>query len=62
MVNLFHNTINSVFDFISVFALLALFSPRIIMTTLVILIVNEERVFFLQPRPGLNAQFLNHKI
>jgi lipopolysaccharide/colanic/teichoic acid biosynthesis glycosyltransferase len=50
-------SIKPVFDFLSAFALLAILSPIIILTTLVLVIANKGRVFFLQPRPGLNAQF-----
>jgi undecaprenyl phosphate N,N'-diacetylbacillosamine 1-phosphate transferase len=56
-VNLYRNSIKPVFDFISAFALLAILSPIIVLTTLVLVIANNGRVFFLQPRPGLNAQF-----
>ncbi len=55
--NLYRNSIKPVFDFISAFALLAILSPIIVLTTLVLVIANNGRVFFLQPRPGLNAQF-----
>jgi undecaprenyl phosphate N,N'-diacetylbacillosamine 1-phosphate transferase len=56
-VNLYRKSIKPVFDFFSAFALLAILSPTIILTTLVLVIANKGRVFFLQPRPGLNAQF-----
>ena len=36
--------------------MLAILSPLIVITTLVLLIANRGRVFFIQPRPGLNAQ------
>ncbi len=54
--NLYRNNIKSVFDFISAFALLAILSPIIILTTLVLTIANQGNVFFIQTRPGLNAQ------
>jgi undecaprenyl phosphate N,N'-diacetylbacillosamine 1-phosphate transferase len=56
-VNIYRNNIKPVFDFISAFALLAILSPIIILTTLVLVITNRGRVLFLQRRPGLNAQF-----
>jgi lipopolysaccharide/colanic/teichoic acid biosynthesis glycosyltransferase len=55
--NLYRKSIKPVFDFFSAFALLAILSPIIILTTLVLVIANKGKVFFLQPRPGLNAQF-----
>ncbi len=55
--NIYRNNIKPVFDFISAFALLAILSPIIILTTLVLVITNRGRVLFLQRRPGLNAQF-----
>jgi lipopolysaccharide/colanic/teichoic acid biosynthesis glycosyltransferase len=56
MVILYRNTIKPFADFISGFTLLAILSPVIILTTSVLLIANRGRVFFLQQRPGLNAQ------
>jgi lipopolysaccharide/colanic/teichoic acid biosynthesis glycosyltransferase len=55
-VNLYRNIIKTGADFISAFGLLAILSPLIIITTLVLVIANRGRVFFFQPRPGLNAQ------
>lgn len=54
--DLYRKIIKPVADLTSASILLAILSPIIILTTLGLLIANRGRVFFLQPRPGLNSQ------
>jgi undecaprenyl phosphate N,N'-diacetylbacillosamine 1-phosphate transferase len=56
MVHVYRDIVKPVADFTSSFFLLAILSPIIILTTLVLLIANKGRVFFLQSRPGLNEK------
>ncbi len=54
--NVYRNIIKPIADFMSAFILLITLAPVIILVSLVLLITNRGRVFFLQPRPGLSAR------
>jgi undecaprenyl phosphate N,N'-diacetylbacillosamine 1-phosphate transferase len=43
-------------DFLSAIFLLAIFLPVILATSMILLIVNRGKIFFLQQRPGLNGK------
>ena len=51
---MYKNIIKPLADFIAALFLLVLLSPIILLTSLLLLITNKGKVFFLQKRPGLN--------
>lgn len=54
--NLYRNIFKPLADFLSAFVLLAMLSPLIVSSGLLLLFANRGKVFFFQQRPGLNAR------
>ncbi len=59
MENIYRNVIKPVADFTSALILLTILSPIIVLTTFMLLFINEGNVFFIQKRPGLNSEIFN---
>ncbi len=57
--NIYRKIVKPIFDFWVALVLLILFSPIILLTTLLLYYVNKGDVFFLQQRPGLNSKPFN---
>ncbi len=51
---MFKHLLKPLFDFLIALLLLIILSPIIILTAFFLFIANNGKVFFLQPRPGLN--------
>lgn len=54
--NLYHEIVKPLADFLFAFVLLVILSPLIVSSGLLLLFANRGRVFFFQQRPGLNAR------
>ncbi len=56
---MYRHFLKRLFDFIAALVLLVITSPVTLLAIIVLIIANKGRVWFIQPRPGLNEKVFN---